>query len=355
MSAPSMLLLSAGAASSLAAVWQLAGFSESSAVRFKPRVLVAAAAGLSGELAVYVRAPFNVRSELALSMLFALASVAALVVGAAKIEGALERRDGACVIRRSSGLVSGTCFGLGAIGAGALELGSLSREHAGFGWALMFGLLASTFVAFGWRARYAGVGSLRLGPRLVGLLLLLVALLVGARLRAGKTSAPPSAEAAPSAVATPLAPAPLDSAGTAPSGSAAPAEPPSAASPAEPPSAVPSIAASVVAPAATPGLLSIESVTARGLLEADVRGGVSRRIERLNACLQGPETRRAGVLSLKIGIDASGSVTYSKAVGGDLVGTPLAKCLLANFYKMGFAAPAVENASFEITLRSSAE
>jgi hypothetical protein len=296
-------------------------------------------------------------------MLFALASVAALVVGAAKIEGALERRDGACVIRRSSGLVSGTCFGLGAIGAGALELASLSREHAGFGWALMFGLLASTFVAFGRRARYAGVGSLRLGSKLLGLLLLLAALLVGARLRAGKTSAPRSVDAAPSAVATPLAAAPLDPAGVAPHGSAAtaeppsasaPAEPPSADAPAEPPSAVPSIAASVVAPAATPGLLSIESVTARGLLEADVRGGVSRRIERLNACLQDPETRRAGVLTLKIGIDASGSVTYSKAVGGDLVGTPLAKCLLANFYKMGFAAPAVENASFEITLRSSA-
>jgi len=351
-----MLLLSAGAASSLAAVWQLAGFSESSTVRFKPRVLIAAAAGLSGELAVYARAPFNVRSELALSMLFALASIAALVVGSAKIEGALERRDGASVIRRSSGLVSGTCFGLGAIGAGALELGSMSREHAGWGWALMFGLLASTFVAFGRRARYAGAGSLSLGPKLLGLLLLLVALLVGAKLRVGfKTPTPPSREAAPSATATSLVPTSLDSAGAAPSGSVAPApDLPSATAPPAP-SIVPSAAESVVAPAAAPGSLSIESVTARGLLEADVRGGVLRRIERLNACLDGHENRQAGLLTLKIGIDASGSVTYSKAVGGDLAGTPLAKCLLANFYKMGFAAPAVENASFEITLRSSAE
>ena len=47
----------------------------------------------------------------------------------------------------------------------------------------------------------------------------------------------------------------------------------------------------------------------------------------------------------------SGSVSYSKATGGDLSGTPLGACLLAVFYKMGFAAPASSGATFEITLR----
>ena len=36
----------------------------------------------------------------------------------------------------------------------------------------------------------------------------------------------------------------------------------------------------------------------------------------------------------------------------ELVGTPLAACLLPVFYKMGFAAPPSNNAYFEITLRA---
>jgi hypothetical protein len=351
MSAPSMLLLSAGAASSLAAVWQLAGFSESSAARFKPRVLVAAAAGLAGELAVYVRAPLEVRSELALTMLFGLASIAALVVGAAKIEDALERRDGARVIRRSSGLVAGSYLGLGAIGAGALELASISLLHASWAWALMFGLLASAYVAFGGRARYVGTASISLGPKLFALLLLMAALLAGARWTAGERPIAPPRSASHAAIAPPPAvteppPAPSEEATAAPSGSAMPADVPSS---------VASVAPSAAAAATGAPELSIESVTARGLLEADVRGGVSRRMERLQACLDKPENRRPGAVTLKVGIDASGSVTYSKAVAGDWVGTPLAACLLATFYKMGFAAPAVENASFQITLRLPAE
>jgi len=87
------------------------------------------------------------------------------------------------------------------------------------------------------------------------------------------------------------------------------------------------------------------------MLEVDARGGVERRIERLQACLAEPNDQQAGALSLRIGIDPSGSVTYSRATGGDLLGTPLAACLLPVFYKMGFAAPASTGATVDITLR----
>jgi hypothetical protein len=123
----------------------------------------------------------------------------------------------------------------------------------------------------------------------------------------------------------------------------------------------PAIAATAAAPAPSGsakalaptklGDIAVDSVTVRGMLEADARGGVSRRTDRLSACLADPKNQQTGSLIIKVGIDASGSVADSRAVGGDLVGTPLAACLLPVFYKMGFAAPASGGAGFEITLR----
>jgi hypothetical protein len=110
--------------------------------------------------------------------------------------------------------------------------------------------------------------------------------------------------------------------------------------------------APAAAPSGAPGELQVEAVTTRGMLEADARGGVQRRITKLQACLAEPTNQQSGALSLKIGIDSAGSVSYSKATGGDLVGTRLAACLLPVFYKMGFAAPASSSAHFEITLRA---
>jgi hypothetical protein len=98
--------------------------------------------------------------------------------------------------------------------------------------------------------------------------------------------------------------------------------------------------------------LQIETVASRGMLEADARGGVQRRFEKLQACLADTKNAQSGALSLKIGIDPAGSVSYSKATGGDLLGTPLAACLLPVFYKMGFATPASTGATIEITLRA---
>jgi hypothetical protein len=352
MSTPSTLLLCAGAAAGLAAVWTLAGLSERSALRSTPRVMAAAAVGLLGEVVVYGRAAPQWRTELALPLLFGIASVLALTVGAAKVEAALADRDGPRVVRRAAGIVFGSFCAMAAVGVVSLDLASASVSHARLGWALMFALVASTLVVFIRRARYAGLGLLALGPRGLLLGVLVAALLVGARLKAASA---PSAEAVrapfvePPATATakmapppvaeaPALPAPLASAVGMPSPSA---------------SAVSASAAPSAAPAAlTPGTLLVDSVTARGLLEADVRGGVARRMDKLQACLTDPNNLQTGTLSLKVGIDASGSVTYSRALGGELAGTPLGSCLLPVFYKMGFAAPPSSSAYFEITLRA---
>lgn len=351
MSTPSTLLLCAGAAASLAGVWTLAGLSESSSLRGTPRVMAATAIGLLGAAVVYGRVPATLRGELSLPLLFSITTVLALAVGAAKIEAALLARDGQRVVRRSAGIVSGGFFGMASVGAASLDLSSSSLAQARSGWALMFALVAAVLAVFAGRARYAGGGVLKLGRRVLVLGLVGVGLLAGARLTraAARMSAPGAlvtlASPGANAVAAPVevVEAPL----AAPAVSASSASTASAASEAPAASATPSAVAPVPG---QPGTVQIEAVAARGMLEADVRGGVTRRMERLQVCLADLKNQQSGALSLKIGIDPSGSVSYSKATGGDLAGTPLGTCLLAVFYKMGFAA-ASRGASFEITLR----
>jgi hypothetical protein len=341
MSTPSMLLLCAGAAASLAGVWTLAGLSESSALRATPRVVAATAVGLLGEAALYGRAPAELRGELLLPLLFGTASVLALAVGAAKIEAALAEKDGPRVVRRASGIVAGSFFAMAAVGAVSLDLSASSVTHARLGWALMFALVASSLVVFVQRARYAGVGVLALGQRVWLLAVVAGALLAGARLTQStpaKAAALPAAApfiAAPSAVAPSSAPEAAVSAAPAPEVAAAP-----------------SVSASAAAVAVgKPGELQIEAISVRGMLEADARGGVARRMEKLNACLAEPKNQQPGTLIVKAGIDAAGSVAFSKPTGGDLMSAPIATCIVPVFYKMGFAAPASSSSGFEITLR----
>ena len=130
------------------------------------------------------------------------------------------------------------------------------------------------------------------------------------------------------------------------------AEPSPAGDPSAPLASSAPLAPSPPEPSASSGQLQIGDITTRGFLEADARGGVTRRLDRLQVCLTDPKNEQHGSLTLKIGIDASGSVAYSRATGGELSGTPLGDCLLRVFYKMGFAAPASNDASFTITLRA---
>jgi hypothetical protein len=348
-----MLLQCAGAAASLVGVWSLAGLSESSRLRGSARVTTALAVGLLGEAAVYFRTPTAARGGLALALLFGTASVLALGVGAAKLDAALADKDGPRVVRRATGTVVGTSLGMAAVGAASLELGASSLAEARVAWSFMFALVAAAVIVFAGRARYATAAVLALGARSLLLALIAVGLLAGARatvaarplrVALASTNAPAAGPSAKPAGDL-LAPAP----------SALPIEPvPPVATTSASANASPS--ASATAPSApvagSPGELQVEAITARGMLEADARGGVTRRFDRLQACLVDPKNQQHGAIKLKIGIDASGSVAYSKPAGGDLAGTPLGVCLLAVFYKMGFAAPASNNASFDITLRA---
>ncbi|HYP86955.1 MAG TPA: hypothetical protein VEQ59_02355, partial [Polyangiaceae bacterium] len=364
-----MLLLCAGAAASLGSVWTLAGLAESAPTRGSARLAAAVAAGLFIEGLLLVRAPAELRGDLSLPLLFGSASLFALAIGAAKIEAALSSKDGPRVVRRSAGIVIGAVLGMAAIGAASLDLSSSSLSHARLGWAFMFALLASVLVVFSGRARYAGAGLLALGSRALLLSLVAAALLGGALLTVsasepsastsvatfsdgpGATAASaelrdrpdPAASGAPGEAYSADAPsaAPLASDSAAP----APSDAPLAATPA---SAAPS--ASAATPGAA-GTIEIGTITARGTMDADVRGGVTHRLERLQACLSDPKNSQHGSLELKIGIDPSGSTSLVRPTGGDLKDTPLATCLVRVFYKMGFAAPASDNASFNIALR----
>lgn len=337
MSTPSLLLSCAGAAASLAGVWTLAGLSERSPLRVSPRALVATGVGVAAEAAAFFAAPPELRGALSLPLLFATAGVLALGAGSAKIEAALALKDGARVVRRASGIVAGSFFAMAAVGAASLDLGQSSLLHARLGWALMFALVGSSLVVFAQRTRYAGAGLLQLGHRAWLLGMIVVALLVGAGLT---RSSSVLAE-----VASPAAPA----VGTAPHVAAAsltkgPAQP-----------AAPSASHAVNSPAiaavpAAPEEVVIDTVNVRGLMEADAQGGVTRRLDRLSACLAEPNGRQSGVLHVKVSIDSIGSVADSRATGGDLASTPLGACLASAFYKMGFAAPKSGSATLEVTL-----
>jgi hypothetical protein len=313
-----------------------------------PRVLAAGGIGLLGVVAIHERAPADLRGELLLPALFGAASVLALAAGAAKLDAALADKDGSRAVRRAAGLIAGSFLGMAAVAAASLELLYSSLSHARLGWAYMLPTVAAALVVFVQRGQLASAGALALGRRglvfgLAGLLLLALARASVspkpapvAPVKPREVLAPSSSETAPTEAPEMQVPAPSAAASASGIASAGPAP------------STPALPSAVGAP----GELQIENVTSRGLLEADARGGIERRKERLQACLVDPKQQQGGALTLKIGIDASGSVGYVKPIGGDLVGTPLAACLLPAFYKMGFAAPASDNAYFEITLRS---
>lgn len=372
-----MLLLCAGAVASLAGVWALAGLSERSPLRVTPRVAIATLIGLGIVAVLYGRAPRELRSELALPLLFGAASLLALAVGAAKLDAALADKNGPRAVRRASGLVAGAVLGMGAVGAASLDLSASSLVHARFGWGFMFAVVVGSLIVFSGRAQYAGAGLVALGQRAFVLALVALALLAGAQLTVA-APAPPITPAPDPAVAVPSETAPVaaDSDTAAPSAAApsaavpaasgdaaAPPAPTLAPTPASPsadsassaaaPSAAPAPGSAPPGSAATSstGRIEIGEVTTRGLLEADARGAIEYRKDRFEACLADAKNDQHGSLTFKVGVDRSGSVAYIKPTEGDLKGTPLADCLLRVFYKMGFAAPPSDTASFHVTLR----
>lgn len=333
-----MLLLCAGAAASLAGVWALAGLSESSALRTTPRVVAATAVGVLGAAGAYGFAPAGLQGELLLPLLFGTAGVLSLAVGAAKMEAALVEKDGQRVVRRASGIVAGSFFAMAAVGAASFDLSASSLTAARLGWTLMFAPVVSALVVFAQRTRYAGLGLLALGQRAWVLAAVAAALLAGAWLMRPPPPQPATLTATSVALASPPPPAPpVQSAGG------------------ELPGAPSASASAGLAPSGTgPVELRIEGLSVRGMLEEDARGGIARRMKSLEACLAEPQNQQPGTLSVKAGIDATGSVAFSRPSGGDLSGAPIAACVVPVFYKMGFAAPASNNASLELKLRVAA-
>jgi hypothetical protein len=363
MSTPSLLLQCAGAASGLAAVWSLAGLSESSKAQLSSRVFAAAAFGVALCGLVVLRAPAGARSALGLPLLFAISSVLALALGAAKLDSALLLRDGKGAVRRASGLVLGSFLAMTAIGAASLSLSASSLAEVRVAWTLMFAIVAATSIVFAGRLRYTTAGVLALGPRLLLVLLLAVGILAGARAASTAAAAraramvPPPVAISIATEQPSIAPSPPVVASAAPSAGvvvAASSAAPAASVGTAPTAPAPSVSVAPAAPAApgAVGQLQIDSISTRGMLEADARGGIARRFQKLQDCVAEPANQQHGVITLKVSIDASGGVTYSRATGGDLAGTPLGSCLLSVFYKMGFAAPSSGSSSFEITLRA---
>lgn len=344
-----MVLLGVGVAASLAGVWALAGLSERSSLRTTPRVLLAVAVGVSGLALVYQRAPVALRIELSLPLLFGVVSVLGLATGAAKLDGALAAKNGPRASRRAAGLVAGSFLGMASVAAASFELLLRSLVHARFGWAFMLPTVASALVVFAQRGRLAGAGAKLLGNRGLALGVAGLLALAGGRLLVS----PRSVSAEPRAAAVAVKPSAVAPVAAQPLAAEAPSPETTVPAPTLAASTAPSAGSgeSPAPPGDAGAAIQVETVVARGMLEADARGGVARRLDRLEACLDDPNNRQQGVLSLKIGIDRAGSVTYSKATGGDLVGTPLAACLLPVFYKMGFAAPPADGTYFEITLR----
>lgn len=357
-----MLLLGASAAAGLASVWMLAGLSEKSALKPTPRALSALALGWAVDAVFYFRIPESVRGDLALPLLFAFVSVLSLAVGAGKLDAALAERNGPRVVRRAAGIVAGALFGIVAVGAASLDLGRTALALSRVGWTLMFGLVLATLLVFVARARYAGAGLLSLGSRALVPCLSVLALLYAARHAAASPSALSLRQQTVTATQPARATESLGEAQTTPAASvalastpAAPAASSIAETPPAPSAAAPPVAsgesASPHAAVAAPGPISIDALTAHGMFEADARGGVERRKDRLEACVAAAQDPHAGTLALKVGVDVSGSVTYSRVTGGELAGTPLATCLLSVFYKMGFAATSSSGGHFQITLR----
>ncbi|MEO6600272.1 MAG: hypothetical protein ABIQ16_10395 [Polyangiaceae bacterium] len=352
MSLSSFVLFSTGALAGVLSLRSLAGWSEPSSLRSGARVIGSAVLGGAALVAVQLGAGAPLRLRLLPLALFSLLAVLSVAFGAARMDAAVAERQSARAVRRASGILSGAFLGMLAIGALTLALASTEANLGRPAWSHVLPLLASVLVAFAARTRLAGAGALALGQR--GLwrgVLGLAALVVGRYALVPRPLAPAPREAAarvaPSEVALGAPALPSSVADAAPSADSAPPSvvPAPETSPPTAPSAAP-------ATAEGPGeIVQIEALELHGMPGLDARGGVMRRIKKLEACVNSDSTKASGSITFKVGIDDQGGVTYLKNIGGDLEHTPVASCLSLAFYKMGFAPPLSGSATIKITLR----
>jgi hypothetical protein len=96
--------------------------------------------------------------------------------------------------------------------------------------------------------------------------------------------------------------------------------------------------------------VGVEVSGAEGVYEEDARRSILRRIERAHECTRKNPSAH-GILSVRVVVDADGSVTNVVPLSGDLLGSSFAKCAMLWLYRVGFATPrSHEGAKFEVTL-----
>jgi len=325
--------------------------------RFSSRVGLALFVGLLGLAPTLA---FRQASAIGPALL-AVSSLGALALGASQLEAAVALRDNLRAARIASNLLTGVWLGLCAIAAASLALSAstlalavqgkapageawvAAMSAARLSWLHTFPLVGAALVVFAGRLQLAGLGAATsLGSALPVALIAAVGIVGG---RHGlRNDAQIMAEAAavplPSRMARPqLAPAPsVVSSAERPE----PVPPPASAAPA-PSAAVP--------PAATGRPIAIEALTATGILEADARTGIERRMKLLDECAAKTPLTQPGTLRSRVFIDPNGSVLAVKPLGGEHADTPFAQCAMLSYYRMGFASKGT-SASFEVTLRA---
>jgi hypothetical protein len=311
----------------------------------------------------------------------AIVAITSLVVGASRLEAYVRARAERASQIAAGLVVSGTWLSVAAVAAASFTLSAIelraqvAHEQAldwfvaasktRLGWLHVFPLVAASFVVFFGRFTLAGFGIKRLGAPWFSVALAGAVFVAGTRhglavaLRMDASPiaehpSPPAPASKPRALATSgPAPAPPTSAVTA-AGVAvadvavalADATDASIASDA----AVAPEAASAPEGASGSENVSIESLTATGILEKDARGGLLRRMDLLEECVTKSNLTGPGTLSARLSIDENGSVPTLRITGGDLVGTPFAVCAMRAFYRTGFASGNAA-AAIELTLR----
>jgi hypothetical protein len=333
--------------------------------RISPRLAWACAVGGLGLLAVLPSALSGPRGA-SFPTILALSSMIAVGLCALALEPLARHgpRDRAVAIVRR--LLGGAWLGVAAIAAASLAGAAASllawsraghfrrgawaaAELAGrLGWLHALPLIGMMLVIFAKRRELAGLATLTAGGRWLGL-----ALAAGLSLGAGRhvLSQERDRVAAQADAEAPVPPAPPALPSAAVELPSAVVELPSAAVAVSAPIASASAPATSETDLPAGGLVNVESIAVNGVLQSGAEAIIERRRNLLESCAARGGLEQAGTLSARVVVAAGGGATSVTPVSGDLVGTPLADCLIRAFYHMGFPPPLSKPATVLVTLR----
>jgi hypothetical protein len=87
------------------------------------------------------------------------------------------------------------------------------------------------------------------------------------------------------------------------------------------------------------------------VLQSGASAIIERRRDLLESCAAHGGLEEAGTLSARVVVAAGGGASSVTPIDGNLVGTPVADCLIRAFYHMGFPPPVSKPATVVVTLR----